>query len=67
MPSDGPYVKGDRVFVWHKDESKKKSEGTPDSSLSSLWDWARAGWFRALLTSQAHRPSAALAESARRG
>ncbi|CAE7361785.1 unnamed protein product [Symbiodinium sp. CCMP2456] len=27
MPSDGPYKKGDRVFVWHKDESKKKSEG----------------------------------------
>ena len=27
MPSDGPYQKGDRVFVWHKDESKKKSEG----------------------------------------
>ena len=27
-PSDGPYQKGDRVFVWHKDESKKKkSEG----------------------------------------
>ena len=27
MPSDGPYHKGDkgdRVFVWHKDESKKK-------------------------------------------
>ena len=28
MPSDGPYKKGDRVFVWHKDESKKKSEGS---------------------------------------
>ena len=27
MPSDGPYQKGDRVFVWHKEESKKKSEG----------------------------------------
>ena len=27
MPSDGPYQKGDRVFVWHKDGSKKKSEG----------------------------------------
>ena len=27
MPSGGPYQKGDRVFVWHKDESKKKSEG----------------------------------------
>ena len=27
MPSDGPYQKGDRVFVWHKDESKKKSGG----------------------------------------
>ena len=27
MPSDGPYQKGDRVFVRHKDESKKKSEG----------------------------------------
>ena len=27
MPSEGPYQKGDRVFVWHKDESKKKSEG----------------------------------------
>ena len=27
MPSDGPYQKGDRVFVWHKDESKKKSQG----------------------------------------
>ena len=27
MPSDGPYQKGDRVFVWHNDESKKKSEG----------------------------------------
>ena len=30
MPSDGPYHKGDkgdRVFVWHKDESKKTSEG----------------------------------------
>ena len=28
MPSDGPcHQKGDRVFVWHKDESKKKSEG----------------------------------------
>ena len=27
MPSDGPYQKGDHVFVWHKDESKKKSEG----------------------------------------
>ena len=27
MPSDGPYQKGDRVFVWHKDKSKKKSEG----------------------------------------
>ena len=27
MPSDGPYKKGDRVFVWHKVESKKKSEG----------------------------------------
>ena len=27
MPSDGPYRKGDRVLVWHKDESKKKSEG----------------------------------------
>ena len=27
MPSDGPYRKGDRVFVWHKDESKKKTEG----------------------------------------
>ena len=27
MPSDGPYQKWDRVFVWHKDESKKKSEG----------------------------------------
>ena len=26
MPSDGPQ-KGDRVLVWHKDESKKKSEG----------------------------------------
>ena len=27
MPSDGPYKKGDRVSVWHKDESKKQSEG----------------------------------------
>ena len=27
MPSDDPYQKGDRVFVWRKDESKKKSEG----------------------------------------
>ena len=27
MPSDGPYKKGDRVFVWRKDESKNKSEG----------------------------------------
>ena len=27
MPSDSPYQKGDRVLVWHKDESKKKSEG----------------------------------------
>ena len=27
MPSDGPYVKGDKVFVWMKDESKIKSEG----------------------------------------
>ncbi|CAE7237920.1 unnamed protein product [Symbiodinium microadriaticum] len=27
MPSDGPYNKGDRVYVWRKDESKKKSEG----------------------------------------
>ena len=27
MPSDGPYSKGDRVFVWMKDESKKKTEG----------------------------------------
>ena len=27
MPPDGPYQKGDRVFVWHRDESKKKSEG----------------------------------------
>ena len=25
MPSDGPYKKGDRAFVWQKDESK--SEG----------------------------------------
>ena len=24
MPSDGPYQKGDRVFVWHKDESKEE-------------------------------------------
>ena len=37
MPSDGPYVKGDRVFVWHKDESKKKSEGP---------------WIRGLVVSQ---------------
>ena len=27
MPSDGPYSPGDKVFVWMKDESKKKSEG----------------------------------------
>ena len=27
MPSDGPYKKGDRMFVWHKDESTMKSEG----------------------------------------
>ena len=27
MPSDGPYAPGDKVFFWHKDESKKKAEG----------------------------------------
>ena len=27
MPSDGPYSPGDKVFVWMKNESKKKSEG----------------------------------------
>ena len=27
MPSDGSYKKGDRMLVWHKDESTKKSEG----------------------------------------
>ena len=27
MPSDGPYSLGDKVFVWMKDESKKKAEG----------------------------------------
>ena len=27
MPSDGPYTKGEKVFVWHKDDNKKKSEG----------------------------------------
>ena len=27
MPSDGPYSLGDKVFVWVKDESKKKAEG----------------------------------------
>ena len=27
MPSDGPYSPEDKVFVWMKDESKKKSEG----------------------------------------
>ena len=27
MPSDGPYALGDKVFVWMKDESKKKAEG----------------------------------------
>ena len=26
MPSDGPYSPGDKVFVWVKDDSKKKSE-----------------------------------------
>ena len=27
IPSDGPYSPGDKVLVWMKDESKKKSEG----------------------------------------
>ena len=27
MPSGGPYSPGDKVFVWMKDESKKKPEG----------------------------------------
>ena len=27
MPSEGPYSLGDKVFVWMKDESKKKAEG----------------------------------------
>ena len=27
MPSDGPYNKGEKVFFWHKDDNKKKSEG----------------------------------------
>ena len=27
MPSDGPYSLGDKVFIWMKDESKKKAEG----------------------------------------
>ena len=27
MPSDGPYTKGEKVFVWRKDDNKKKSEG----------------------------------------
>ena len=27
MPSHGPYSLGDKVFVWMKDESKKKAEG----------------------------------------
>ena len=27
MPLDGPYTKGEKVFVWHKDDNKKKSEG----------------------------------------
>ena len=27
MPSDRPYSLGDKVFVWMKDESKKKAEG----------------------------------------
>ena len=27
MPSDGPYSLGDKVFVWMRDESKKKAEG----------------------------------------
>ncbi|OLQ10788.1 hypothetical protein AK812_SmicGene5490 [Symbiodinium microadriaticum] len=40
MPSDGSYKKGDRVFVWHKDESKKKSE---------------AVWVRGVVVSQVRR------------
>ena len=27
MPSDGPYTKGEKVFVWHKDDNKKKRGG----------------------------------------
>ena len=27
MSSDGPYTKGEKVFVWHKDDNKKNSEG----------------------------------------
>ena len=26
MPSDGPYAKGEKVFVWHKDDNKKKRQ-----------------------------------------
>ena len=28
MPSDGPYKKGDRVFVWHKDESRRSQKAS---------------------------------------
>ena len=27
MRSDGPYTAGEKVFVWQKDDNKKKSKG----------------------------------------
>ena len=45
MPSDGPYSLGDKVFVWMKDESKKRSEGiwvrgnvvSQEGAMPSFW------------------------------
>ena len=43
MPSDCPHQKGDRVFVWHKDESKKKAYGSEEllCHRKVLWCWLK--------------------------
>ncbi|CAE7681264.1 unnamed protein product [Symbiodinium sp. CCMP2456] len=49
MPPDGPHKKGDRAFVWRKDESKKKSEGVWVRGIAVSQEGA-------MVSVEAHRP-----------
>ena len=49
MPSDGPYSLGDKVFVWMKDESKRRLK---ESGLEEKLCHKKEPWFLFRFTNQ---------------